>query len=324
MRFGTAEAAPGELAKGVIEIGQDPILPMLSPVLLANGATPGPRLYIQCLIHGGENVGPIAAARFLRGLDLKALKGSVAVLLCANPLGQRQHSRLIPQDGTNLNRIFPGKADGSVGEQIAHRLLALAGTEGGDAVLDLHSGGELTITAFYVIHDAKEKGPAQLAAQDLAAKVGSRFQWGASEDWMEGTFLTNVTRRHGKPALIIESGGGARVREEDLANFSTALHGAARALGMIPGDPPTAENIRYGGNAVHVKCTRGGYWNPAVAPGDDMTAGRLMGEMLDMYGEVVEQIRCPAREAWVGSIRRPWMPLHAGDQVVEVVERRPA
>jgi predicted deacylase len=321
MRFGTAEAAPGELAKGVIELGSDPIGPLLSPVLLANGAQPGPRLFIQCLIHGGENVGPIATARFLRSLDLKQLKGSIAALMCANPLGQRQHSRLITQDGTNLNRIFPGKRDGSVGEQIAHRLLELAGQEGGDAVLDLHSGGELTITAFYVIYDAKVMGPAQQAAKKLAAQVGSRYQWGASEDWMEGTYLTNVTRRHNIPSLIIESGGGARVREEDLANFSTALHGATRALGMIPGEPPTATDIRRGGNAVHVKCTRGGFWNPMIEPGQDMVAGQKMGEMIDMHGEVVETILCPAAQAWVGSIRRPWMPLYAGDQVVEVVER---
>lgn len=323
MRFGTAEAEPGELAKGVIELGHDPILPLLSPVLLARGVRPGPRLYVQCLIHGGENVGPIATARFLRGLDLGQLRGSIAALMVANPLGQRLHSRLIQQDGTNLNRIFPGKPDGSVGEQLAHRLLALAGEQGGDAVLDLHSGGELTITAFYVIYDAKGTSPAQQAAKRLAAQVGSRYQWGASEDWMEGTFLTNVTRRHGKPALIVESGGGARVRDEDLANFATALNGAACALGMLPGEPPTATDIRRGGNAVHVKCTRGGFWRPAVEPGQDMVGGQLMGEMLDMYGEVVETIRCPAAEAWVGSIRRPWMPLHNGDQVVEVVERLP-
>ena len=324
MRFGTAEAAPGELAKGVIELGSDPILPLLSPVLLARGARPGPRLYMQCLIHGGENVGPIAAARFLRGIDLAALKGSIAVLLCANPLGQRQHSRLVPQDGTNLNRIFPGKPDGSVGEQMVHRLLALAGEHGGDCVLDLHSGGELTITAFYVIHDAKGDGPAERASRDIAGKLGSRYQWGASEDWMDGTYLAHVSRRHRKPVVIIESGGGARVREEDLANFATALAGATRALGMLPGEPPSATDIRRGGNAVHVKCSAGGYWKCHVEPGQDMVGGQVMGEMLDMYGEVVETIRCPTPQAWVGSIRRPWMPLYAGDQVVEVVERLPA
>ncbi|WP_439596398.1 succinylglutamate desuccinylase/aspartoacylase family protein [Falsiroseomonas sp.] len=322
MKFGTAEAAPGELATGTITLTSDPIGPLLSPVMLARGALPGPRLYIQCLIHGGENVGPIAAARFLRGLDLKTFKGSIAVLMCANPLGQRMHSRLIPQDGTNLNRIFPGSPSGSVGEQLADRLLALAGEHGGDAVLDLHSGGELTITAFYVIHDAKGSSPAQLASQKLSAQVGSRYQWGATEDWMEGTFLTNVTRRHNKAALIVESGGGARVRPEDLANFATALTGTAQALGMLPGTPPTASDIRYGGNAVHVKCSQGGYWDCRVEPGQDMAAGDVMGHMVDMTGQVVETITCPAKSAWVGSIRRPWMPLYAGDQVVEVVERK--
>lgn len=321
MRFGTAEAAPGELATGVIELGHDNILPLVSPVMLARGALPGPRLFIQCLIHGGENVGPIAAARFMRSLDLKTFKGSIAALLVANPLGQRAHSRLTPQDGTNLNRIFPGSPSGSVGEQMVDRLLAIAGEHGGDAILDLHSGGELTITAFYVIYDDKFDGPQQRASKALAAQIGSRYQWGASEGWMDGTYLAHVSRTHGKTALIIESGGGARVREEDLANFSTALNGAARALGMIAGDPPVASDIRRGGNAVHVKCTKGGFWDCLVEPGQDMVAGQVMGRMVDLYGQVVEEIRCPTGQAWVGSIRRPWMPLYSGDQVVEVVER---
>lgn len=321
MRFGTAAAAPGELACGVMPLLEDPLGPVVSPVMLARGAAPGPRLLVTCLIHGGENAGPIALARFLRGLDLGAMKGSIAGLLCANPLGQRQHSRLTPQDGMNLNRIFPGRPDGTVSEQLAHRLMAIARAEGGEAVMDLHSGGELTITAFYAIHDAKADGPVEREGRRLAASVGSRFQWGSSEDWLDGGFFTNVSRRLGIPAIIVESGGGARVRAEDLANFATALGGIARALGMLPGEPPPVADIRRGGHAVHVKCTRGGYWNPAVAPGEDMTGGQTMGEIVAITGEVLETIPCPIAAAWVGSIRRPWMPLYAGEQVVEVVAR---
>jgi predicted deacylase len=321
MKFGTAEAAPATLATGTIHLIDDPLGPVTSPVMLARGATPGPRLLVTCLIHGGENVGPIALARFLREIDLRALRGSIAGLMCANPLGQRQHSRLTPQDGMNLNRIFPGNLNGAVTEQIAARLMEIARAEGGDAVLDLHSGGELTITAFYVIHDAKGDGDVEREGARLAANVGSRYQWGSREAWLDGGFFTNVSRRLRIPSIIVESGGGARVCDEDLANFRTALHGITRAMKMLPGDPPVAADIRRGGNAVHVKCTRGGYWNPAVAPGDDMTGGQIMGEMLSMTGEVLETIHCPIASAWVGSIRRPWMPLYAGDQVVEVVER---
>ena len=52
-----------------------------------------------------------------------------------------------------------------------------------------------------------------------------------------------------------------------------------------------------------------------------MVGGQVMGEMVGMYGDVLQTIRCPTAQAWVGSIRRPWMPLYSGDQVVEVVER---
>jgi uncharacterized protein len=316
--FGSARAAAGELATGVLPLGEWLEGPVTSPVMLARGAKPGPCLFVQCLIHGGENVGPIALARFLRGLDLTALSGTIKGLMIANPLGHRQHSRLTPQDGANLNRVFPGKPDGTVSEQLAHRLLDLAASEG-DAVVDLHSGGELTITAFYAIYP-KGPGAAERESERLAVATGSPYPWGATEAWLDGAAFTNICRRRGVPAIIVESGGGARVTDTDLARFQQALTGVCRAMGMLAGAVEPCPTPKHGGNAVHVKCIRGGYWEPHVQPGDTMTAGQLMGVMRDITGLVVEEVRCPARHAWVGSIRRPWMPLYNGEQVVEVVE----
>jgi hypothetical protein len=320
MRFGTAEAGPGELATGRIALGHFADAPMESPVMLAVGAKPGPRLLVQCLIHGPEVVGPIAAARFLRALDLSALAGSVAALLVANPPGFRAYNRLTPQDGQNLNRVFPGSAAGTVTEQLADRLMAIYRAHA-DVLVDLHSGGELTITAFYVIH-AVGQGPAFDESRRLAQSVGSRFQWGSDEPWLEGAAFANATRRLGLPAIIVESGGGARVTDDDLSNMATALDGVTRALGIRPGPPPVARDIRLGGGAVHVKATRGGFWQPAVAPGDDMVAGQEMGRIIDVFSDTAEVVPCPHARAWVGSIRRPHMAVHAGDQVVEAVERR--
>jgi uncharacterized protein len=316
--FGTATAEPGTLATGHISLGEWLEGPIQSPVMLAHGANPGPTLFVQCLIHGGENVGPIALARFLRSLDLTKLSGTIKGLMIANPLGHRLHSRLTPQDGMNLNRVFPGKPDGTVSEQLAHRLLDLAASEG-DAVMDLHSGGELTITAFYAIYP---KGPsaAEKESERLAIASGSPFPWGATEAWLDGAAFTNICRRRNTPAIIVESGGGARVTEHDLSCFKTALNGVARAMNMLEGAPEPAPNPKFGGNAVHIKCTRSGNWEPHVAPGDTMVAGQVMGVMRDITGLIVEEVRCPTPRAWVGSIRRPFMPLYNGEQVVEVVE----
>ncbi|MBL8835563.1 MAG: hypothetical protein JNL66_04920, partial [Alphaproteobacteria bacterium] len=52
----------------------------------------------------------------------------------------------------------------------------------------------------------------------------------------------------------------------------------------------------------------------------DMVEGQVMGEVVDFYGDVVETVRCPFPRAWVGSIRRPYMAIFSGDQLVEVVE----
>lgn len=320
MKFGTAEATPGTLATGTIALGHFADAPMTSPVMLASGAKPGPRLLVQCLIHGPEVVGPIATARFLRGLDLTVMSGSIAALLVANPPGFRAYNRLTPQDGQNLNRVFPGSPAGTVTEQLADRLMGLY-RDHADVLLDLHSGGELTITAFYVIHTAGT-GAAFDESQRLAASVGSRYQWESDEPWLEGAAFANATRRLGLPAIIVESGGGGRVTDDDLANMATALDGLTKALGMIPGLPPASKNIRRGGGAVHVKATRGGFWQPAVAPGEDMVRGQTMGRIIDVFGATAETIACPHDRAWVGSIRRPWMAVHAGDQVIEAVERR--
>lgn len=321
MQIGSVKPEPGKITTGFVQLAEFADGPISAPVMVAQGARPGPRLYIQCLIHGPEVVGPISAARFLRSLDLSQLSGTITVLLSANPLGARARNRLTPEDGANLNRVFPGSANGSVSEQLAHRLLELA-DQNGDVMLDLHSGGDLTITAFYAIHD-KGVAPANLESARLVAASGSRYQWASNEPWMAGSAITNFTRRYNKPALIVESGGGARVTDSDLANFQRALAGVTRAMGMLPGPVEEASDIRRGGNAVHIKCTRGGYWHPAVEPGDDIVAGQLMGTMVDAFGETVEEVRCSIGKAWVGSIRRPFMPLHNGDQVMEVVESLP-
>ena len=318
--LGTAGSIPGQVTRGRVALAEFADGPFEAPCMVATGrGGDGPTLFLQAGIHGPEVIGQLSIARFLRGLDLGQLRGRIAALMVANPLGFRAQNRLTPQDGANLNRVFPGKPDGTASEQLAHRVLELS-LAVGDALLDLHNGGDLTITAFYAIW-AKGHGAASDEAQRLCASLGSRYQWGSDEAWLDGAHFSNFTRR-GKPGLIVESGGGARVTQEDLDRMQTAITGICQALGMLPGDPPRADDIRYGGGAVHLKATRGGFWHPHVAPGDDVAQGQVLGEMRDVWGDVVEEVRCSVDRGWIGSIRRPYAALHNGDQVVELVERR--
>ena len=156
-------------------------------------------------------------------------------------------------------------------------------------MLDLHSGGDLTITPFYVIYP-KGWGAASARSATLVAHRRLTLSVGIRRGLADGSFITNAVQR-GKPALIVESGGGARVWDEDLANMQTAITGLCTALEMLPGTPPTASDIRFGGNAVHLKSSVGGFWHPLVRPGEDVAEGQALGHVVDIWGDAVQTVQ---------------------------------
>lgn len=317
--IGTAIRKSGVVTRGHVDLGSYPDGPVLSPVMVASGKADGPTLWLQACIHGPEVVGPLSIQRFLRELDLRELSGTIICLMLANPLGFRGYNRLTPQDGFNLNRVFPGNEGGHLSEQLAHRLLELS-LDKADVLLDLHSGGDLTITCHYTLfhNDGTEAGR---ESERLARATGTPNVWNSLEPFLGGTHFANYTKR-GKPALIVESGGGARVLPEDLDRLTGAIFGVCRALQMLPGQPKQLERIRLGGDACHLKARKGGLFIPRVAPGDDVVKDQHIGDLVDLFGDVVEEIRCPLDRAWVGSVRRPHMPIYNGDQVFELVETK--
>ena len=67
--------------------------------------------------------------------------GTVEILHCCNyDSFLRRSADVFPQDGKNLNRVFPGSVTGSVTEQTA-AFLEEAFIQKSDYIVDLHSGG---------------------------------------------------------------------------------------------------------------------------------------------------------------------------------------
>ena len=312
------ERRAGAVTRGEIRLADYPDgLPISSPVMVATGSSDGPTLWVQALIHGPEVVGPTAILKFLKTLDLKKLRGTIIFLMSANPLGFRGYNRLTPQDGYNLNRVFPGDPNGHLSYQLAHRLLELS-IENSDAMLDLHSGGDLTITCHYTLFHNNGTKEGQ-ESERLAWASGAPNIWNSLEEDLRGCHFTNYTKIGKKPSLIVESGGGARVWKHDVERLEAAITGVAQAMGMLPGEVSHKGEYRLGGDAIHLKCTRGGLFMPHVEEGADVVKGQHLGDIINFYGDVVEQIHCPVEEAWIGSIRRPNMPIYNGDQVFEIV-----
>ncbi|MDN2567307.1 succinylglutamate desuccinylase/aspartoacylase family protein [Aquibium sp. A9E412] len=321
MKIGTVEARQGTLSRGQLPLGEYPDGGAIaSPLIVASGRKPGPVLWVQTCIHGNEVGGPVAVHRFLESLDLEALSGTIVFALQGNPLAFRELSRATPQDGQNLNRLFPGSAQGSLSEIIADRLIGTA-LETADAMLDLHSGGHFMITCHYALYHDDGSAAGRETAR-LVRGLGVPNLWNSLEEWLSGAAFAQFTKA-GKPGLIVETGGGARVTEEDIERFVLAIEGMTRGLGMLPGAPVALDAYRYGTNAVDLTARRGGLYRSLVEAGDEVVRDQLVGEVIDIFGDVTEEVRCPLEHGWVGAIRRPWMPIYSGEEVIEIIETMP-
>src|SRR5437879_3326714 len=110
------------------------------PVTTIRGAAPSPTLALIAGNHGYEYP-PILAVQKLRTLINPAtLKGTIIMVHVANMpsfLGRTVY--FSPIDGKNLNRVYPGRKDGTVSERIADAITTEV-IEKADYVLDLHCG----------------------------------------------------------------------------------------------------------------------------------------------------------------------------------------
>jgi predicted deacylase len=276
---------------------------------------------VQACVHGPEVGGILGIQAFLRTLDPAKLAGRVILLPVTNPLGFRANQRLTPQDGENLNRAFPGVPDGSPTRQLAEKVFRLA-LEHADAMLDLHSGGEHAISAHYAIFtdDGSESGADSRA---IARASGAPFIWNAPPASLDGAaYLAFI--KAGKPAVLFESGGGARVTDTDIANFARAIEGACLFLGLLPGQPAPADPPE--GRAVrNLRARRGGIFVALTGANAVVPAGTPLGYIVDALGDVREKFVSTAPSAVVTAIRRPYMAVYAGDEVLSLVglDRRP-
>src|SRR3954447_8906546 len=110
------------------------------PVTTIRGSKPGPTLALIAGNHGYEYT-PILALQRLRSLiDPPKLSGTVMLVHVANtPSFLNRTIYFSPGDGKNLNRVYPGRKDGTVSEQIAYAITTQV-IEKADVVFDLHSG----------------------------------------------------------------------------------------------------------------------------------------------------------------------------------------
>ena len=263
------------------------------PVGTAEGDEPGPTLVVLGGVHGTEYAAQDAVQRFWRSLDPGRLRGRVVVVLSVDPLALVAHSAYVnPVDGCNLNRVWPGRADGTITERITHRLTTEV-ISGADAVIDVHGGEwDEEIDCFVIAHETPDED-VTARTRALALAVGFplvELTPAAGAVLGAGTSAGEAARQR-IPALVLEAGGAGRREPRTLGYFAAALENALRHLGLVDG-----EVFRYAGepvvmdHGVMLRSPVEGVLCPHAHLGQWIRAGEVFAEVTTAEGELLHQV----------------------------------
>ena len=110
------------------------------PLTIINGENDGPTLLITAGIHGGEYPGIAAAMELGRDIEPEHVTGCLIMMHPVNIQGfWARREMIVPEDGKNLNRVFPGDPTGTLADKTAY-LISNNFFPIADFYVDMHSG----------------------------------------------------------------------------------------------------------------------------------------------------------------------------------------
>lgn len=136
-------------------------LPISVPVLVARGVKKGPILGITCALHGNEINGIPLIHRLFEDLNVNTIIGTIIALPICNPPGYNSNQRKF-NDGVDLNRLFPGKKNGTCSSQFVYYLFNKIINQF-EYLIDLHTASFGRINSLFVRADMNDPISSRLA-----------------------------------------------------------------------------------------------------------------------------------------------------------------
>ena len=181
-----------------------------------------------------------------------------------------------------MNRVFPGKPDGTVTEKLAdyfhHHLLPMA-----DIVLDIHSGGRtldfLPFAAVHVLEDKEQEARCVAAMEAFNAPYGVMLL----ELDSIGMYDTSAEQM-GKTFVSTELGGGGSASAQTVAIAKRGVRNLLKHVGVLAGEIERAPSVLLDmpDQRCFVTSETTGLLEMCVDLGDRVRAGDLIARVHDV------------------------------------------
>ncbi len=283
--------------------------PIKIPVMICKGKKEGPVLGITAAVHGNELNGISVIQRlFNNDLEVENMSGTVIGIPIVNIPSYIRQERYF-KDGTDLNRIMPGKENGTVAETYAHRFKEKVLSRF-DFLLDLHTASFGRVNSFYIRSDMSKPMTKKLARLQnaeiiLNAPPGDGTVRGAAEDL-------------GVPAITIEVGNPNMFQTKMIKSGLAGIHNVLSHLKMIPDAQEIDDsNTIECASSQWLYTDMGGLLNVHVELRDIVQKDEHIASLRDVFGNAIKKYFAPERGIVIGKSVNPVSPtgsriLHLG------------
>lgn len=276
------------------------------PVVVINGRSAGPVVWLSAAIHGDELNGIQIIRRVLRTLDARMVRGAVIAAPIVNPLGFLLESRYLP-DRRDLNRHFPGSSRGSTASRLAHLFMNEIVSHCSVGI-DFHTATNHRLNLPQLRADIDDPG-----TLELAQAFGAPFTIKARA--RDGS-LRQAASELGKTVLLYEAGQAHRFDDDAVETGFTGVMRTLGHMGMIDDSLPPAEPSTLIRRTRWVRARRGGIVELHARLGQRVTEGDTIASISDAFGKRATGVKATLTGWVIACTVRPLVNL--GDALVHI------
>jgi predicted deacylase len=275
------------------------------PYLAIAGREAGPTVLITAGIHAAEYTGIEAAIRLGRTIDPADVRGAILVIPLLNRPGFYERSIYTnPEDGDNLNRLFPGRVDGTWGERFAHHLLTEIVTRC-DHAIDLHAGDLIEDLVPFVIYRETGDPKRDETIRRMTHAYGARWAVKTAPTGERPGTLFAVAAQNGVAAMLAESGGRGLLIEEDVVRHVRGVTNILRVIGALSGEPDRVEPTQVVNSFDWLRSPAEGIFHCRVHVDQMVRKGDVVGDLVDLVGKPLATVAAPVSGVVLFTVTSP-------------------
>ncbi len=251
------------------------------PVRVFKGETDGCRVMITAGVHGDEQNGIMTAMKVAQRLVDQKIAGCVTIVPTINLTGILNHSRdffAVDPDTSpsNLNRYFPGKADGNEVERYLTSLWNNLLLPNADLAIDLHTQTTGTCYPLYIFADYRIEQSKEMAKLMNADVI--------LDDPGDNGVLETAWNTHNVPSITVEVGSGRYFEAELVERAVDGVMNILKSKNVIAGEAEVTASPLEGTKTISIKALQGGFIDPQVKMMQEVEEGELLAIQYDALG----------------------------------------